>query len=158
MYTNSAWVWHGFTKLAVSRLIMVWFENFKILHAQDFDADRYDVTMTSRATRCAWWRDVIDLVTVIEASNNICGNNCWKWAMGLALEWHCRFCSFLVDRLLWPNELRLQKFITNGQILEVQEAFVEYHDNRLVSMETNSVSSLQHPPSTFPPSLVLVGP
>ena len=44
---------HGFTKLAVSWLIMVWFEKFKIWHARGSDADLSDVTimreMTSRA-------------------------------------------------------------------------------------------------------------
>ncbi len=42
-----------FTKLAISRLIMVRFSKFKIWHAQSSDANLPDVTMTSRATR---WR------------------------------------------------------------------------------------------------------
>ena len=48
--------WHHFTKLAVSRLIMVRFEKFKIWLAQDYDAHLPDVTVTSRATRHARWR------------------------------------------------------------------------------------------------------
>ncbi len=45
-----------FTKLAVSPLIMVRFEKFEIWHAQHFDADLWDVTMTTSATRRAKWR------------------------------------------------------------------------------------------------------
>ena len=38
----------GFTKLAVSRLIMVRFEKFKIWHAQRSDADLTDVSDVTR--------------------------------------------------------------------------------------------------------------
>ena len=55
-YTNPCSVWHDFTKLAISRLIMVRFEKFEIWHAQCFDADLWDVTMTTRATRRTRWR------------------------------------------------------------------------------------------------------
>ncbi len=49
--------WLHFTKLAISRLIMVRFEKFKIWHAQDSGADLSDVVMTSRdATRDMTWR------------------------------------------------------------------------------------------------------
>ncbi len=44
---------HCFTKLAVSWLIMVRFEKFKIWHAQGSDADLSDVTVTSRVRRRA---------------------------------------------------------------------------------------------------------
>ena len=40
-------VQHAFTKLAVSQLIMVRFEKFKIWHAQGSDADLSDVTKKS---------------------------------------------------------------------------------------------------------------
>ncbi len=48
--------WHGFTKVAISSLLIVRFEKFKIWHAQCSDADLSDDTMTSRATRRARWR------------------------------------------------------------------------------------------------------
>ncbi len=47
----NCWILHAFTKLAVSPLIMVRFEKFKIWHAQGSDVDLSDVTITSRATR-----------------------------------------------------------------------------------------------------------
>ncbi len=56
-------IWHGFTKLAVSRLILVRFSKFKICHAQHFGADLSDVIMTSRATRRARWRHARAWVT-----------------------------------------------------------------------------------------------
>ncbi len=49
-------LWHAFTKMAISPLIMVRFSKFKICHAQDFGADLSDVTITSRAMRRARWR------------------------------------------------------------------------------------------------------
>ena len=55
-YTNPEGVLLHFTKLAVSRLIMVRFEKFEIWHAQRFDADLGSVTITTRATRPARWR------------------------------------------------------------------------------------------------------
>ena len=51
---NCPWILekkHGFTKMAVSPLIMVRFSKFKIWHPQGFGADLSDVTVTSHATR-----------------------------------------------------------------------------------------------------------
>ncbi len=46
----------GFTKMAISPLIIVRFSKFKIWRAQRFGADQTDVTMTSRVTSRARWR------------------------------------------------------------------------------------------------------
>ncbi len=56
-------VWHGFTKMTVSPLIMVRFEKFEIWHTQGFDADLYDVTIMSRAT-CATTSHAHEDVTI----------------------------------------------------------------------------------------------
>ncbi len=65
-YTNPGSVWHDFTKMAVSSLILVRFSKFEIWHAQGSDADQSVFTIMSRATWRARWRrtrDIIDLVT-----------------------------------------------------------------------------------------------
>ena len=48
---------HGFTKMAVSPLILVRFEKFKIWHAQLFNANLLDVTAVARATTSRARRD-----------------------------------------------------------------------------------------------------
>ena len=88
-YTNPVWAWHLFTKMAVSPLILVRFEKFKILHAQHSGADLPKVSMTSRATRRARWRHarVIDLVTDLETHDVITMQQ-WRHALVEDDVWH----------------------------------------------------------------------
>ncbi len=57
-------VWHSFTKMAVSPLIMVRFSKFKIWHAQHFDADLLRVRNIMSDVMCARSRHVRDDVTL----------------------------------------------------------------------------------------------
>ena len=77
---------------------------------------------------------------------------------GLSLKPHGGFHSFSAGRVIWPRRLDIPKIVTIVLILREQGIFIEYHDNGLVSMETKALSSFSHPPLTFLPSLVLVGP
>ncbi len=51
---------HGFTKMAVSPLIMVRFWKFKFCHTQDFDPDLSDISYATRNVTRARWRHARD--------------------------------------------------------------------------------------------------
>ncbi len=119
-------MWHAFTKMAVSPLIMVRFAKFKICHAQDFDADLSDVTLTLHATRHARWRHTCARMSqvrpLLQQSLSIMWL-LWAVAMGLSHEPCGRFRSFSPSKSIWPKRLYIPKKVTPAPILREQDSF-----------------------------------
>ncbi len=154
MWTPTNTNWLHFTKLAVSRLIMVRFEKLKIWHTQRSDADLSDVTNTSRDVT----RARTSKVTSWQQQSIL-----WVWLPSTLLWAYLPngvvdFAHFRQATWYSEGDLACLNLSTYPQYQSHRTIFIEYHDNRLVAMETNALSSCGVSSPTFLPSLTAIGP
>ena len=116
-------MWHAFTKMAVSRLIMVRFEKFKIWHAQHFNPDLPDVIDVTRDVTRARWRHARDdiIMATIAFRGSLWSLVVKQLAMYISQEPRGRFCSFFVGKSIWPGRLHMPKSSSIGQMGELWE-------------------------------------
>ncbi len=118
--------WIHFTKLAVSRLIMVRFEKFKIWRRQGFCPILMYMRMTSRTWRhamklharewCHAWRHQSNYLSPTIGCQAVARE-------GLSLKTLDRFSWFLAGKFLWWSRAYHRKFSTIRQIPELWENF-----------------------------------